>query len=55
MRYPREGHGFTEPRHLMDRLRRYAEFFGEHVDNPPVSERDQAGADTPELTAEDDR
>ena len=39
VRYPREGHGFSEPRHVMDRLRRYAEFFGEHVDNPPISER----------------
>ena len=39
VRYPREGHGFSEPRHLMDRLRRYAEFFGEHVDNPPISEQ----------------
>ena len=39
VRYPREGHGFTEPRHLMNRLRRYAEFFGEHVNNPPISER----------------
>ena len=42
VRYPREGHGFSEPRHQMDRLRRYAEFFGEHVDNPPISERDEA-------------
>ena len=40
VRYPREGHGFTEPRHVMNRLQRYAEFFGEHVDNPPVSELD---------------
>ena len=39
VRYPREGHSFSEPRHLMGRLRRYAEFFGKHVDNPPISER----------------
>ena len=45
VRYPREGHGFSEPRHQMDRLRRYAEFFGEHVDNPPISERDEEPAD----------
>ena len=38
VRFPREGHGIEEPRHLMDRLRRYAEFFGEYVGNPPVSE-----------------
>jgi len=38
VRFPREGHGFAEPRHLMDRLRRYATFFGEHVGNPPISE-----------------
>ena len=38
VRFPREGHGFAEPHHLMDRLRRYAEFFGEHVGNPPISE-----------------
>ena len=45
VRYPREGHGFTEPRHLMDRLRRWVEFFGEHVDNPPISEREEDTAD----------
>ena len=39
VRFPREGHGIREPLHQVDRLRRYAEFFGEHVDNPPVSER----------------
>ena len=48
VRYPREGHGFSEPRHQMDRLRRYAEFFGEHVDNPPISERDEAKETTAE-------
>ena len=39
VRFPREGHGIREPLHQADRLRRYAEFFGKHVDNPPVSER----------------
>ncbi len=39
VRFPREGHGIREPLHQADRLRRYAEFFGTHVDNPPVSER----------------
>ncbi|MCY4662814.1 MAG: S9 family peptidase [Acidobacteria bacterium] len=39
VRFPREGHGIREPLHQADRLRRYAEFFGRHVDNPPVSER----------------
>jgi len=39
VRFPREGHGIREPLHRMDRLKRYAEFFGKHVDNPPVSER----------------
>ena len=38
VRFPREGHGIVEPLHQMDRLRRYAAFFGEHVDNPPISE-----------------
>ena len=52
VRYPREGHGFSEPRHQTDRLRRYAEFFGEHVDNPPISERDQVADTEAEPTAE---
>ena len=41
VRFPRENHGLVEPRHQMDRLRRYAEFFGEHVENPPISERQE--------------
>jgi dipeptidyl aminopeptidase/acylaminoacyl peptidase len=45
VRFPREGHGFTEPRHLMDRLRRNAEFFGKHVDNPPISEQSDEAVD----------
>ena len=45
VRFPREGHGIREPLHRMDRLKRYAEFFGVHVDNPPVSEQQAALAD----------
>jgi dipeptidyl aminopeptidase/acylaminoacyl peptidase len=45
VRFPREGHGFREPRHLMDRLRRNAEFFGKYVDNPPISEQHEEDAD----------
>ena len=36
--YPRENHGFTEPRHRMDRVQRYLYFFGEYLNNPPVTE-----------------
>jgi dipeptidyl aminopeptidase/acylaminoacyl peptidase len=39
VKYPREGHGFSEPRHQLDRLRRYLYFFAEHVNLTPVSER----------------
>ena len=47
VRFPREGHGLREPLHQADRLRRYAEFFGAHVDNPPVSERQAHEAEPP--------
>lgn len=36
--YPREHHGFVEPRHIQDRWRRYLVFFGKYLDNPPVTE-----------------
>jgi dipeptidyl aminopeptidase/acylaminoacyl peptidase len=36
--YPRENHGFTEPRHRMDRVQRYLYFFGKYLNNPPVTE-----------------
>jgi len=36
--YPRENHGFTEPRHIQDRWQRYLVFFGKYLDNPPVTE-----------------
>ncbi|MFQ5740384.1 MAG: S9 family peptidase [Acidobacteriota bacterium] len=38
VRYPREGHGLREPRHQLDRLRRYLSFFARHVGLTPVSE-----------------
>ena len=36
--YPRENHGFTEPRHIQDRWQRYLVFFGKYLGNPPVTE-----------------
>jgi dipeptidyl aminopeptidase/acylaminoacyl peptidase len=36
--YPRENHGFTEPRHIQDRIQRYLVFFGKYLDNPPKTE-----------------
>ncbi|HKW56564.1 MAG TPA: S9 family peptidase [Candidatus Acidoferrum sp.] len=36
--YPRENHGFVEPRHIEDRLQRYLVFFGKYLANPPVTE-----------------
>lgn len=36
--YPRENHGFVEPRHIQDRWQRYLVFFGRYLDNPPVTE-----------------
>ena len=36
----------------MDRLRRYAEFFGTHVDNPPVSEQQKHEATATDETSE---
>ncbi|HEV2180533.1 MAG TPA: S9 family peptidase [Gemmatimonadaceae bacterium] len=36
--YPRENHGFTEPRHMQDRYQRYLVFFGKYLNNPPVTE-----------------
>ena len=36
--YPREGHGFTEPRHQMDRVRRYVWFFSKYLKQPLVTE-----------------
>ena len=36
--YPRENHGFVEPRHIEDRLQRYLVFFGKYLNNSPVTE-----------------
>lgn len=36
--YPRENHGFTEPRHQMDRVRRYVWFFSKYLNAPLVTE-----------------
>ncbi|HSE32368.1 MAG TPA: S9 family peptidase [Pyrinomonadaceae bacterium] len=36
--YPREGHGFTEPRHQMDRVQRYVRFFAKHLGVKVVTE-----------------
>jgi dipeptidyl aminopeptidase/acylaminoacyl peptidase len=36
--YPREEHGFVEPRHIQDRWQRYLVFFGKYLKNPPVTE-----------------
>jgi dipeptidyl aminopeptidase/acylaminoacyl peptidase len=36
--YPREGHEFAEPRHVMDRIRRVADWFERH-DAPPSPSR----------------
>jgi dipeptidyl aminopeptidase/acylaminoacyl peptidase len=40
VRYPREGHGIREPRHQIDRLRRYLFFFAKHVNLEPTSEEE---------------
>jgi dipeptidyl aminopeptidase/acylaminoacyl peptidase len=36
--YPRENHGFVEPRHVQDRWQRYLVFFGKYLNNPPITE-----------------
>ena len=36
--YPRENHGFVEPRHIQDRWQRYLAFFGKYLNNPPKTE-----------------
>ncbi|MGB2643776.1 MAG: S9 family peptidase [Candidatus Acidiferrum sp.] len=36
--YPRENHGFVEPRHIQDRWQRYLVFFGKYLKNEPVTE-----------------
>lgn len=44
--YPRENHGFTEPRHQMDRVRRYVKFFARYLNAPLVTEPDDSKATT---------
>lgn len=36
--YPRENHGFTEPRHQLDRVRRYVRFFARYLGSSVVTE-----------------
>ena len=36
--YPRENHGFTEPKHIEDRYQRYLTFFGKYLNNPSVTD-----------------
>jgi len=44
--YPRENHGFTEPRHNMDRVRRYVRFFAKYLKTPVVTEPDEKREDS---------
>jgi len=44
--YPRENHGFTEPRHQMDRVRRYVKFFAKYLKTPIVTEPDDSRIST---------
>jgi len=36
--YPRAGHGLGEPRHQVDRIRRYVRFFGKYLNQPVATE-----------------
>jgi dipeptidyl aminopeptidase/acylaminoacyl peptidase len=36
--YPRENHGFVEPRHIQDRMQRYLVFFGKYLNNAQKTE-----------------
>ena len=44
--YPRENHGFTEPRHQMDRVRRYVKFFAKYLNTPVITEPDDSRIST---------
>ncbi len=44
--YPRENHGFTEPRHQMDRVRRYVKFFAKYLNMTVVTEPDDSRIST---------
>jgi dipeptidyl aminopeptidase/acylaminoacyl peptidase len=39
VRFPREGHGLREPRHQLERLRRYLHFFAKYTDLEPVTDK----------------
>lgn len=41
--YPRAGHGLTEPRHQLDRIRRYLRFFSKHLGQPVLTEPEEKG------------
>jgi dipeptidyl aminopeptidase/acylaminoacyl peptidase len=47
--YPRENHGFTEPRHQMDRVRRYVRFFAKYLKTPVVTEPEEKREDSSRL------
>ena len=44
--YPRENHGFTEPRHNLDRVRRYVRFFAKYLNTPVVTEPEERPQDS---------
>jgi dipeptidyl aminopeptidase/acylaminoacyl peptidase len=44
--YPRENHGFTEPRHNLDRMRRYVRFFAKYLKTPVITEPDERREDS---------
>ena len=44
--YPREGHGFAEPRHQLDRVRRYVMFFAKYLNAPVLTEPTDSKATT---------
>jgi len=44
--YPRENHGFTEPRHQMDRVRRYVRFFARYLGTPVMTEPEEKREDS---------
>ena len=44
--YPRENHGFTEPRHNLDRMRRYVRFFAKYLKTPVITEPEEKREDS---------
>lgn len=51
IRYPRQGHGITEPRLAMDRLRRYVCAFTDAVGMASTTEKCEKGVPVPEAAA----